>query len=278
MPAGSGEWWCLIGRRRKSSEEARMRRYRILGVIPARGGSEPIPKLNIKPLLGRPLIAYTIVPARQSKLITRVVVSTDDEEIIEEARRYGADVPFVRPKELADDLSLLTDVAKHAVLEVERQEGRKYDYVVVLPPTTPLRTAADIDKALRKLIDSGADSVISVTRVGAKHPMRMKRIIHDRLVDFVEEEVENMPKKLLPPLYLRNGAIYAVRRDVLVNQRSFQGRISLPYLMPEERSINIDTRLDFLLAEAVMKRMKWKHIKPVRGRVALLKRLIRRSG
>ncbi|MEM3421386.1 MAG: acylneuraminate cytidylyltransferase family protein [Candidatus Hadarchaeum sp.] len=256
-----------------------MRRYRILGVIPARGGSKPIPKQNIKSLLGRPLIAYTIVPARECKLLTRLVVSSEDEEVLEVARNYGAEVPFVRPKELADDLSLLTDVVKHAVLEVEKQEGKKYDYVVVLSPTTPLRTTADIDRALRKLIETGADSVISVTKVGSCHPMRMKKIVHDRLIDYVEEEVENMPKKLLPPVYLRNEAIYAVRRDVLVNQNSFKGRISCPYLMPPERSITIDTKMDFQLAEAVMKRMKWKHIKPVVSRRRLLlKKLIRRKG
>lgn len=255
-----------------------MKRYRILGVIPARGGSKAIPKQNIKSLLGRPLIAYTIVPARESRLLTRVVVSSEDEEVIEVARNYGAEVPFVRPQELADDLSLLTDVAKHAVLEVEKREGRKYDYVAVLPPTTPLRTATDIDRALRKLIETGADSVISVTKVGHCHPMRMKKIVHDRLIDYVEEEVENMPKKLLPPVYVRNEAIYAVRREVLVNQNSFKGRFSCPYLMPPERSIIIDTKLDFLLAEAVMKRMKWKHIKPVVSRKRLLlKKLIRRK-
>ncbi|MGC8817070.1 MAG: cytidylyltransferase domain-containing protein [Candidatus Hadarchaeum sp.] len=253
-----------------------MKRYRILGVIPARGASRTIPKLNIKKLLGRPLLAYTIVPARESKLLTRVVVSSEDEEVIEVARNYGADV-VVRPKELADDLSLLTDVVKHAVLEMEQREGRKYDYVAVLPPTTPLRTTADIDRALRKLIDTGADSVISVTKVGICHPMRMKKIVHDRLIDYVEEEVENMPKKLLPPVYLRNEAIYAVRRDVLLNQGSFKGRISCPYLMPPERSIIIDSRMDFLLAEAVMKRMKWKHIKPVVSRRRLLLKLIRKK-
>jgi len=255
-----------------------MKKYRILGVIPARGGSKTIPKKNIKPLLGRPLIAYTIVPAKQSKLLTRVIVSSDDEEIIEVAKRYGADVPFVRPKELADDLSLATDVIRHAVIETEKQEGKKYDYVMMLQPTTPLRTTEDIDKALGKLIETGADSVISVVKVGAMHPARMKKIINDRLVDYAEEEVENMPKELLPPVYIRNGAIYAVKRDVLVNMRSFKGRVCRPYVMPEERSINIDSRMDFLLAEAVMKRMKWDHIKPVIGRRrALLKRLIRKA-
>ena len=255
-----------------------MRKYRVLGVIPARGGSKTIPKKNIKSLQGRPLIAYTIIPARESKLLTRVIVSSDDEEIIEISKRYGAEVPFVRPKELATDLSLATDVVKHAVLEVEKQEDKKYDFVVMLQPTTPLRTTKDIDKAIGKLIETGADSVISVVKVGPMHPARMKKIVHDRLIDYAEEEVENMPKELLFPVYIRNGAIYAVKRDMLINMRSFKGDVCRPYVMHEERSINIDSRMDFLLAEAVMRRMKWKHIKPVKGaRRALLKRLIRKS-
>lgn len=240
-----------------------MKKYRILGVIPARGGSKTIPKKNVKPLLGRPLIAYTIVPALKSKLLTRVIVSSDDKEIIKVSKRYGADVPFIRPKELAKDLSLALDVIKHAVLEVENQEGKNYDYVVMLQPTTPLRTTRDIDNALRKLIETGADSVISVVSVGAIHPVRMKRIDGDRLVDYAEESVENMPKELLPPVYIRNGAIYAVKRDILVNTHSFKGDDCRPYVMPEEPSINIDSKMDFLLAETVMRKMKWDHIKLV---------------
>lgn len=246
-----------------------MKKYRILGVIPARGGSRTIPKKNIKPLLGKPLIAYTIVPALRSKLSTRVIVSSDNKEIIEISKRYGAEVPFIRPKELATDLALAMDVIKHAVLETERLEGKKYDYVVMLQPTTPLRTTEDIDNALKKLIKTGADSVISVVNVGPMHPVRMKRIVNDRLVDYAEEEMENMPKELLPPVYIRSGAIYAVKRDILVNKRSFKGYDCRPYMMPEKRSINIDNEMDFLLAEAVMRKMKWGHIKPIKhGRAA----------
>jgi D-3-phosphoglycerate dehydrogenase / 2-oxoglutarate reductase len=240
-----------------------MEKYRILGVIPARGGSKTIPRKNVKLLLGRPLIAYTIIPAKQSKLLTRVIVSSDDKEIIAVSKKYGADVPFVRPKDLATDLALATDVIRHAVIEIERQEGKKYDYVVMLQPTTPLRNSSDIDGALGKLINSGADSIISVVNVGPTHPVRMKKIVGDKLVDYAEEEVENMPKELLPPVYIRNGAVYAVKRDILVNRDTFKGDICRPYLMPEERSVNIDSKMDFLLAESLMKGMKLNHIKPV---------------
>jgi len=238
-----------------------MKKHRILGVIPARGGSKTIPRKNVKSLLGRPLIAYTIVPALKSKMLSRVIVSSDNDEIIRVARRYGADVPFVRPKKLATDLVLALDVMKHAVLEAEKQEGRKYDYAVMLQPTTPLRTTEDIDCALAKLVETKADSVISVVGVGPIHPMRMKRIVNDKLVDYTKEGVENMPKELLPPIYIRNGAIYAVKRDILVEKNSFKGNDCRPYQMPEERSVNIDSQMDFLLAEAVMRKMKWNHIK-----------------
>jgi len=222
---------------------------RILGVIPSRGGSKTVLKKNIKPLLGKPLVAYTIIEANKSKLLTRTIVSSDSREIIEIAKLYGADVPFIRPKELATDLALAIDVIKHATLEVEKQEGKKYDYIVMLQPTTPLRKTEDIDNAIKKLIETKADSVISVVNVGPMHPMRMKRIVNDRLVDYTTEKVENMPKELLPPIYIRNGAIYAVKRDILINKRSFKGNECRPYIMAKECSINIDDKIDFQLVE-----------------------------
>lgn len=231
-----------------------MKKYRILGVIPARGGSKTIPKKNIKLLLGKPLIAYTIVPALQSKMLTRLIVSSDDKGIIEMSKCYGADVPFTRPEELATDLASAVDVVRHAVLETERLEGKVYEYVVMLQPTAPLRTTDDIDNALTMLIETGADSVISVVDVGAMHPARMKRIVDGRLTDYAMEDTENMPKELLPPVYIRSGDIYAVKRDVLVNKRTFKGDSCHPYIMPRERSINVDDEIDFLLAEAAMKR------------------------
>ena len=156
---------------------------RVLGVIPARGGSKTIPKKNTIDLLGIPLIAYTIREALKAKTLTRLIVSSEDSEILSVARTYGAETPFVRPGELATDDSLIIDVVIHATTTVEEREGRKYDYVVVLQPTTPLRRAEDIDSAVAKLITSGADSVIGVVNVGAMHPYRMKRIANGLLVD-----------------------------------------------------------------------------------------------
>jgi CMP-N-acetylneuraminic acid synthetase len=232
-----------------------MRKYRILGVIPARGASKTIPKKNIKPLIGRPLIAYTISESLKSKLLSKIIVSSDDDEIIEIAKTYGAEVPFKRPKKLATSKTRMLPVIQHAVKFMEKLEGASFDYVVVLQPTVPFRLASDIDKAIKKLIKTGADSVISMCEVGAMHPARMKKIINDRIVD-IFKEVEGTPRQELPPVYIRNGAIYAVRRDTLMKQNTLRGKDSRPYIMPLDRSVNIDDELDFMLAEALMRKKK----------------------
>ncbi|MEW6221790.1 MAG: acylneuraminate cytidylyltransferase family protein [Candidatus Hadarchaeota archaeon] len=225
---------------------------KILGVIPAKGTSKTIPKKNIKPLLGRPLIFYTISEARKSKMLSRVVVSSESEKIIALAKKYGAEAPFKRPKDLATPKARTVPAIQHAVKFMENLEMEKYDYVVVLQPTTPFRLSSDIDAALKKIVKTGADSVISVCDVGAMHPARMKKIVNDKLVD-IFKEVEGTPRQELPPIYIRNGAIYAVKRDVLMNQNTLRGRDSRPYIMPAERSINIDTMFDFKVAELLMR-------------------------
>ncbi len=224
-----------------------------LGVIPARGGSKSIPRKNIAMLGGRPLLAYTIEAAQGSRLLTDYLVSSEDEEILQVARQYGAPTPFVRPAELASDEAPSLPVVQHAVREMERLKGVVYDIVVLLQPTTPFRLPQDIDAAVEKLIATQADSVISVCDVGAYHPARMRWIIDDQLVELpIREERELQRRQDLPPVYIRNGAIYAVRREVVMLQNSMVGKISRPYIMPEERSVNIDSKLDFLLAEILI--------------------------
>jgi nickel-dependent lactate racemase/CMP-N-acetylneuraminic acid synthetase len=234
---------------------------RVLAVIPARGGSKSIPKKNIKDIAGKPLIAFSIAEALRAKTLSNVIVSSDDEEILEIARKYGAETPFLRPKNLATDDALAIDVMAHAIKECERQEGKKYDYAVMLQPTTPMRKAEDIDEAVEKLISSNADSVIGVVNVGAIHPHRMKKIVKEELIDYDDEGTENLPRQKLPPVYIRNGAIYAAKRDVIVESKSFKGKKCLAYLMPEDRSVNIDSSLDWLLAETLMLKMDWSHVK-----------------
>jgi len=220
---------------------------------PARGGSKGIPKKNIKKLGKHPLLAYTIFQASKSKMITDVLVSSDDAQIIKIAKKYGALAPFVRPKHLSTDKALAVPTIQHSVDFMEKKNGFNYDYVVMLQPTCPFTLALDLDKALNKLIKTKADSVISVIDVGAIHPSRMKTISNDKLVDYAKEKIENMPRqRLTKAVYIRSGDIYATKRDVLMKQNSFKGKVSRPYVMPESRAMNVDTILDFWLAEKMI--------------------------
>lgn len=223
---------------------------RVLAVIPARGGSKAIPRKNIRLLGGRPLLVWTLQAAQRSGKLTRTIVSTDDPEIAALARAHGGEVPFLRPPELATDSAPAIPTIQHALRHVEAPPGEEqFEVVVMLQPTTPFRTASDIDGALEKLERTGAVSVISVVDVGGHHPARMKYLEGDRLIDppFCESH-ENQPRQELRAMYLRNGAIYAVRREVLL-AGSFKGRDCRAWIMPPERSLNIDTEHDFRYAE-----------------------------
>lgn len=227
---------------------------RILGITLARGGSKSVPKKNIRPLLGIPLIAYTIAEAKKSKFITRYIVSTDSEEIKQVAIQYGAEVPFLRPANLATDNATSSDALQHAVDWVEKDEGQQYDFVVELMCTNPMKTVDDIDAAIEKLMDTGADSVIGVNRLEDHHPARIKKIVNDRIVDFCVPETSSRRQDLTPIAFIRNGSIYAMTRDVLVVRgKRFGTENSRPHVMPEERSINVDTPLDFLIAEILLR-------------------------
>jgi CMP-N,N'-diacetyllegionaminic acid synthase len=225
-----------------------------LGVIPARGGSKGIPRKNLVPLLGRPLIVYTLRCAQMSRRLHRTVLSSEDQEILAVARAAGADIPFVRPATLAGDASTSVQVVRHA-LDTLEEAGEHYDAVVLLEPTAPLRTAADIDAALDRLEASGADAVISVCRVDAPHPIKMQRIEDDRLVPFLPELWrDGLTRQQLPPVYALNGAVYATRTSVLRATGSLWGHSAAPLVMPPERSVNIDSPLDLALAELLLGR------------------------
>ena len=231
---------------------------KILGVIPARGGSKGVPGKNIKPILGKPLIAYTIETGLKSKLVSDLVVTTDSEAIQKIALEYGAECPFLRPDELATDTALAVPTIQHAVGEMEKLKGEKYDYIIMLQPTSPLKTPEDLDGALGQLIEEGADGLISVVDVDNNHPMKMKKFLGEngrsgQLVDYQKPPFENCPRQLLPPVYIVNGAIYATKRDVFMEKNTFQGEVCLGYEMPASRSVNIDNEFDFLLAEHIIK-------------------------
>ena len=228
---------------------------KILAVIPARGGSKGVPRKNIRLICGMPLIAYSIETALAVRhLFHRVIVSTDDEEIASIARQYGAEVPFLRPAELAGDEIPTVPVLQHAVQFVEQQDSIRLDWVCLLQPTDPFRTVEDIEAALALALQGDCDSVISVVQVFSVHPILMKRIENGRLLPYCIKETEGTRRQdYQPPAYMRNGAIYLVRRDVLMVHNSIWGEIIRPYIMPEERSVGVDSELDLKLVEILMK-------------------------
>jgi len=228
---------------------------RILGVIPARGGSKGVARKNLREVGGRPLVAWSVAVAREAAdVLYRTVVSTDDEEIAEVCRGLGADVPFLRPPDLGGDRVPMVPVLRHAVRAVEEEEGRPVDRVMLLQPTNPFRTADDIREAVRLASQGECDSVISVVRVFHVHPILMKRIEDDRLLPYcVEEEEGTRRQDYDPPAYMRNGAIYLTERDTLVERGSIWGETIRPYVMPAERSVGIDSELDLKLADLLMR-------------------------
>ncbi|HJO39502.1 MAG TPA: acylneuraminate cytidylyltransferase family protein [Vicinamibacterales bacterium] len=239
---------------------------RILAVTLARGGSKSVPNKNIRPIFGVPLLGYTIAEAKRSRYITRYLVSTDSEDIRRIAIRYEAEVPFLRPADLASDTASSVAALQHAVGWAEADEGQRYDYVVELMCTNPMKTVDDIDAAIDKLVSTGADSVIGMCRLADHHPIRIKKIVDDRIVDFaLPETPESRRQDLKPDAYIRNGSIYALRRDVLMVQgRRYGTPHSRPHIMPLDRSINVDSPVDFVVAEALFKA----HPRPYVARLA----------
>ncbi len=224
---------------------------KILGVIPARGGSKGVPNKNIRYLAGKPLIGFTIDETLKSG-VDEVIVSTDSLMIAQIAQQFGARVPFIRPFEISGDNAKSIDVALHALKEMEYIDSCLFDAIIVLQPTTPFRSSDDIRASINLLKDNpDADSVISVVNVEAHHPARMKFIENGVLIDppFCED-YENQNRQELKPMYIRNGAIYLTRRETLISG-SYKGEKCLAYEMPTIRSSNIDTMYDFESAEFV---------------------------
>ena len=226
---------------------------KILAVIPARAGSKGIPRKNIVRVNGCPLIEYTISAATKVDGLNDVVVSTDDQEIAEISKELGAYVPFLRPAELASDMSQSAPVVVHALNTMEKIKDCHYDTVMMLQPTSPLRTSGHIEKALELFFSQECDSVVSVVSVGGSHPLRMIRLVGDELINYIDQGFWNMhPRQLLPDAYIRNGSIYLIKRDVLVEQGNLIGKKCLGFVMSEEESVNIDTPLDLKLAEILL--------------------------
>src|SRR3989338_4228524 len=226
-----------------------MKKLNILGIIPTRGGSKGVPQKNIKLLGGKPLISYTIASAKKSRWISQLIFSTDHPTIASIARECVATVPSLRPAELATDKALIIDVIKHLLKDCETRDKVQYDVIALLQPTTPLKSVEDIDGTIQKLVETGCDSVVTVLDVGANHPARMYTIQEDRMVNVLDEGIAMRPRQELPQVYIRSGAVYACTRETVIKQNSLIGKDCRPYIMPEERSVNIDCLRDFYMAE-----------------------------
>ena len=234
-----------------------MRNNKILAIIPARGGSKGVPRKNIRNICDKPLIAWTIEAALEvQERFCDVIVSTDDEEIANTARKFGANIPFMRSESLGGDNVAMLDVLKDVVSRYESTNSLTLDWVCLLQPTVPMRTGQDIAEILDLAMHTSADSVISVVQVFSTHPVLMKRIVGGLLVPFMLEEKEGTRRQdYEPEAYMRNGAVYLSRRDNIMKRGSIWGDSILPYVMPEDRSVNIDSMIDFKVCEVMMREL-----------------------
>jgi CMP-N-acetylneuraminic acid synthetase len=230
------------------------RDFAVLGLIPARGGSKAVPRKNIKPLCGKPLLQYIVEAARFARSLTKVILSTDDDEIAAVGRDCGLDVPFLRPPELALDETPMLPVVQHAVRWLE-QTGEFYDAVCLLQPTNPLRRSEDIDACVELLRRSGADSVVTILPVPAEYnPHWVYFQDGDEMLAISTGEAEPISRRqALPPAFHREGSVYVTRRDVLASRNSLYGTRMAGYLLDHRRCVNIDTPEDWARAESLLR-------------------------
>jgi CMP-N,N'-diacetyllegionaminic acid synthase len=228
---------------------------RALAVIPARGGSKRVRRKNLRLLGGKPLLAWSIEAARNARSLGRIVVSSEDDEILAVAAGYDRSYPLTRPVELATDLASGVAVVQHALSMIEPSEGR-YEVVVILQCTSPFATGEDIDGCIELLRRTGADSAVSVVKVAHDvHPAKLKTMNGDRLLPYLEEERGRMAEHELPDVYVRNTAIYAARRT-LVDEGRIVGDDCRGYVMPRDRSVDINDELDLAFAEFLFARSR----------------------
>lgn len=219
----------------------------VLGIIPARGGSKGLPRKNILPMLGKPTLAWTIEAARASRLLDRLILSSEDPEIMAVAREWGCDVPFVRPMALAADDTPGIAPVLHALQALPE----RYDYVVLLQPTSPLRTAGDIDGCIEACVASGAPACVSISPASTP-PEHFRRMdaqghLHPLLDDEGADRRQDYPRA-----YVLNGAVYVARSDFLLQAKTFFTPETIGYIMPAERSPDIDSGMDFIVCEALL--------------------------
>lgn len=228
---------------------------KILTIIPARGGSKGLPGKNVRQLAGKPLIAWSIEQGLNSKYIQEVIVSTDSEEIAAVALSYGAKVPFIRPAHLATDESSTADVLLHTIAELEKL-GERYDFLLLLEPTSPLRETADIDQAIERLLEtSGASSIVGISQVESQHPSFCISLTEDGLLKS-ENNFAVLRRQEIKPLFFYEGSVYLSEIEVFKEKKNFYHEQTLGYIMPKWKAFEIDDMTDFVIAEALINARK----------------------
>lgn len=227
---------------------------RVLALIPARSGSKGLPGKNVRPFLGRPLLAWPIEAARGSTHVDAVVVSTDDPEMAEIARSHGAEAPFLRPTELASDTAPSIGFILHA-LDFLAGRGDHFDYLVLLEPTSPLTASADVDAALEHLVREAelADAVVGVSALEAHHPaFAVKVTPNGLLAPFQGAKFADLPRRQdVEPLYSLDGSLYVSTVEALRRERGFCHDRTLPHVMPKHKALEVDDMVDFICLEAI---------------------------
>ena len=230
---------------------------RVLAVIPARGGSKRLPRKNITKIGKHPMIAYSIMAANDAKLVTDLLVSSEDDEILEVARKYGASTPFKRPANLATDEVRNIDVVLHALEYMENEKGEKYDIIVLLQPTAPIRSAEHIDEAVKRLWESDLPTLAAVKGPFQKRDPVLKRIDSDgNLVAYCNDpDLDNRE-----PFFIYNAALYAVKRDFFISEKKYISERQVPLIMDKYYSTDVDELADLIIAEAYMEQLNRKEV------------------
>lgn len=225
---------------------------KILCVIPARGGSKGLPGKNIKQLIDKPLIAWSIEQGLGCKYVNEVVVSTDSEEVAEIARKYGARVPFLRPDFLAQDDSSTADVLLHMIVELEKI-GETFDYILLLEPTSPLREVIDIDKAFEQLLSiPNAKSIVGISKVESQHPSFTVSLDTDNNFIRSKNDFKVLRRQEIEELYFYEGSVYISEIETYKEKKNFYHKDALGYIMLKWKSLEIDDEVDFIMTEALL--------------------------
>ena len=226
---------------------------KLLAIVSARGDSRGVPGKNIAPVAGKPLIAWTLEAALEATCLDRIVVSSDNQEIIDISRSYGGEVPFVRPRELAGDDTPGIMPVLHSIKWLNEKEGYKPDFVVLLQPTAPLRTPEDIDSSFKLALEKNADSVVSVVLTN-HHPYWTKKVSPDgKIMEFIKQDQIPQVRQELEKAYALNGAVYLAKTEFVLEKKGWYADNTYAYIMPPERSLDIDDPWDLYLADLLLK-------------------------